>query len=29
MPREGIFIRVLEEGPVQVGDSIETVDQIS
>lgn len=28
MPREGIFIRVLEEGPVKVGDSIETIDQL-
>ncbi|SHN57902.1 MOSC domain-containing protein [Desulfitobacterium chlororespirans] len=26
MPREGIFIRVLEGGPVRVGDSIEAIE---
>ncbi|MFX4261094.1 MOSC domain-containing protein [Pelotomaculum propionicicum] len=26
MPREGIFIRVLEGGPVKVGDKIEVVE---
>lgn len=25
MPKEGIFIEVLEEGPIQVGDSIEVI----
>lgn len=26
MPREGIFVRVLKGGPVQVGDNIEVVE---
>ncbi len=26
MPKEGIFIRVLEGGPIRVGDSIEVVE---
>jgi MOSC domain-containing protein YiiM len=27
MPREGIFVRVLSGGPVQVGDAIEVLDE--
>ncbi|NLC37739.1 MAG: MOSC domain-containing protein, partial [Clostridia bacterium] len=26
MPREGIFVEVLETGPVKVGDLVEVID---
>ncbi len=28
MPREGIFIKVLQGGPVKVGDSVEVIDDV-